>query len=122
MPVYGDPDRLTQVAANLLANACKFTPEGGEVDLRLECSGGEVVLRVSDTGAGIPPGELTRIFQTFVQLAAHSGPKTGLGLGLPLVAELVRLHGGRVRAESDGVGRGSEFIVNLPLADVDGNC
>jgi signal transduction histidine kinase/CheY-like chemotaxis protein len=110
----GDPDRLQQVVWNLLFNAVKFTPAGGEVRVRLSTNGGHT-LTVSDTGAGIDPSFLPHVFQPFRQ--ADSSPTRehgGLGLGLTIVRHLVELHGGTVRAFSEGPGRGSTFEVTLP--------
>ncbi|MFT3915090.1 MAG: ATP-binding protein [Anaeromyxobacteraceae bacterium] len=112
----GDAVRLEQVTGNLLVNAVKYTPPGGRVTVLLDAAGGRARLRVRDTGAGIPPTELERIFEPFAQarttLARSEG---GLGLGLALVRGLVAMHGGEVVARSDGEGLGSEFEVSLPL-------
>jgi len=114
--VEGDPVRLEQVISNLLQNAIKYTPPGGRIALRVAEEEGEAVVRVRDTGIGIPPEMLQRIFDLFTQVES-SLPRAqgGLGLGLPLVRSLVELHGGRVAVESEGQGRGSEFVVRLPL-------
>jgi signal transduction histidine kinase len=115
--VHGDETRLAQVLGNLLQNAAKFTPAGGRVSLEVRALDGRAELRVRDTGAGIPPEMLPRIFEPFTQarqtLARSEG---GLGLGLAMVKGLVALHGGEVRATSAGAGRGTEFVVTLPLA------
>jgi PAS domain S-box-containing protein len=112
--VAGDPGRLQQVVWNLLANAIKFTPSRGRIDLRLERAGSHARLTVRDTGQGISPELLPHIFDRFRQdeRARHHG---GLGLGLAIVRHIVELHDGRVRAESDGEGRGATFVVELPL-------
>ena len=116
-PVGGDALRLQQVAWNLLSNAVKFTPAGGRVDVRLAREGGGVRLIVRDTGEGIDPGFLPHVFEPFRQGEATSRRRHGgLGLGLAIVQRLVELHGGAVTARSDGVGRGSEFVVFLPAA------
>lgn len=115
LPMQGDSARLTQVAANLLSNACKFTPAGGEVKLSLHRAGDEALLRVRDTGLGIRPEDLDKVFDAFVQLEDHPEAAGGLGLGLALVADLVRLHGGAVSADSEGRGTGTEFTISLPL-------
>jgi signal transduction histidine kinase/ActR/RegA family two-component response regulator len=118
-PVVVDADavRLDQVVGNLLSNAVKYTPRGGTVAVTIEASGASAMLRVRDTGIGIPPDMLERIFDTFSQVdASMSRSEGGLGLGLSLVRGLVALHGGEVHARSDGPGRGSEFVVELPLA------
>jgi signal transduction histidine kinase len=116
--VHGDRTRLCQVVNNLLHNAAKFTPEGGDVRLRLSADhgAGEAIVVVTDSGIGIDPQLLPRLFEPFSQ-----GPTTlartggGLGLGLALVKTLVELHGGRAEAHSDGAGRGAQFVVRLPL-------
>ena len=101
---------------NLLANAIKFTPKGGRVDVMLEGAGGLAHLKVSDTGMGIEPEFLPRIFNRLTQKdsSEHSSPR-GLGLGLAIVRHLVDAHGGTVRAESAGPGKGATFHVTLPL-------
>ncbi len=116
--VEGDPARLAQILGNLLQNAAKFTPRGGRVLLALEAAGATARLRVRDTGAGLAPETLASLFQPFMQadvtLARTDG---GLGLGLALVKGLVELHGGTVRARSDGPGKGAEFVIELPGSD-----
>jgi signal transduction histidine kinase len=116
--VNGDPLRLEQVVRNLVVNAIKFTPTGGRVHVHTRCDGLFAELAVTDTGPGIPPDVLPDIFEPF-RHADASVPLSdrGLGLGLALVRELVRLHHGEVRALSEGIGQGSTFIVRLPLAD-----
>ncbi|XHR28986.1 MAG: ATP-binding protein [Chthoniobacteraceae bacterium] len=109
-----DPVRVQQIVSNLLANAAKFTPPGRKVSLALKTEGGEAVLYVVDEGIGLPPEMLERIFDPFVQ-SEGAGERGGLGLGLPLVRQLVKLHRGHVKAESDGVGKGCRFTVRLPL-------
>ena len=117
-PLYveADPARLEQIIVNVLNNAAKYTPPEGRISVVVGQEGTEVVLRVSDTGIGIPSDMLSRIFDLFVQgdqsLAHTSG---GLGIGLTLVYRLVKLHRGRVEARSDGPGHGSQFTVALPL-------
>jgi PAS domain S-box-containing protein len=112
-----DPTRLAQVISNLLNNAAKFTPRGGHITLKVERTGEEAVLRVKDTGIGIPAGALPLIFELFAQAdPSLERSHTGLGVGLTLVQRLVELHGGVVEAHSEGVNRGSEFVVRLPLA------
>ncbi|HST51762.1 MAG TPA: PAS domain S-box protein [Pyrinomonadaceae bacterium] len=115
-PVMGDPRRLQQVVWNLLLNAVKFTHIGGEVCVRVEREGAHARVVVSDTGAGIATDFLPFIFDRFRQ-GDQSTTRThgGLGLGLAIVRHLVELHGGTVRAESEGAGRGSTFTVELPL-------
>jgi len=113
--VNGDPDRLSQVAWNLLANAVKFTPAGGTVDVAVQAAPGAVLLNVTDTGQGIAPDFLPHIFEPFRQGDASTTRRHGgLGLGLALVHRLVDLHGGRVTAHSAGPGRGATFTVYLP--------
>jgi len=111
----GDATRLGQVVGNLLSNAAKFTPHGGRVEVSLGREDGEVVLRVRDTGAGIPTNEIPRVFEPFVQLGTTiSRANGGLGLGLALVKGTVELHGGSIAAASSGPGQGSEFTIRLP--------
>ena len=118
-PVWidADPTRIAQVIGNILHNGQKFTPAGGAVTVRLETEGGAVHVRIRDTGAGMEPGREASMFAQFAQgeqgLARSKG---GLGLGLSLAQSLVELHGGTVAAHSEGLGRGTEFTVSLPLA------
>lgn len=117
-PVYmhGDPVRLTQVLSNLLDNASKYTPKGGQVRLSAALDAGNVVITVSDTGIGISPGAIAHIFDPFVQdKHAVAFSSAGLGIGLTVVRELVEGHGGTVVASSAGAGLGSQFVVTLPL-------
>ena len=117
--VAGDPVRLQQVVWNLLANAIKFTPRGGRVQVKLERVNSHVEITVSDTGAGIEPEFLPHVFDRFRQADQRKTRQHGgLGLGLSIVRHLVELHGGTVRAESAGVGQGSTFTVLLPVAAV----
>jgi signal transduction histidine kinase len=117
VPVEGDATRLTQALGNVLQNSGKFTLRGGRVTLSLRESGESAEILVRDTGVGIEPDLIARVFEPFVQeersLARSRG---GLGLGLPLVKGLVELHGGSVEARSGGVGAGAEFAIRLPLA------
>ncbi len=118
-PVWVDADdtRISQVVGNLLHNALKFTPAGGCITVALQACGGEAVLEVRDTGAGMEPAFIPGMFEPFAQGAQTlARSKGGLGLGLPLVRGLVQLHGGRVAAHSDGLGRGAVFTIALPLA------
>ncbi len=117
--VAGDPDRLQQVVWNLLANAVKFTGQGGRIELRLARVESSIQVTVSDDGLGIEPAFLPHIFERFRQADSRfSREHGGLGLGLAIVRELVELHGGSVSAASDGVGKGATFIVRLPPAMV----
>ena len=113
--VSGDASRVQQIVANLVVNAIKFTPAGGTVEVRLERTGAGVDIVVRDTGAGIRPDFLPYVFDRFRQAdTTEARSHGGLGLGLAIVQHLVALHGGTVRAESDGAGRGSTFTVSLP--------
>ena len=117
-PVWlsADADRLTQVLTNLLNNALRYTLPGGRVQVRISPPEAQVEMAVRDTGIGLDPGDLGRVFDMFTQVG---GPGAGgLGIGLSLVKGLVELHGGTVEARSEGVGHGSEFIVRLPIAPV----
>lgn len=115
--VRGDLHRLTQVFTNLLGNACKFTPPGGRIDLTATKTDGRVSISVRDTGVGIAPDVLPRIFDLFVQSEASlARSEGGLGLGLPIVKRIVEMHGGNVDAQSQGPGCGATFTVHLPLA------
>ena len=114
--MIGDEHRLQQVTWNLLANAMKYTPRGGHVDVSLERERGRAVVRVKDTGEGIDPAFLPHVFEPFRQGASSTTMRSGLGLGLAIVRRLVDLHGGRIAAESGGAGRGATFTVSLPLA------
>ncbi len=111
-----DPTRLAQVFGNLLANAARYTPEAGHIRLTAERAGGDVVVRVVDNGVGIRPEFLPRVFDLFAQADPALTGQAGLGLGLTLVKSLVEMHGGTVSAHSEGPGRGSEFVVRLPVA------
>jgi CheY-like chemotaxis protein len=111
-----DPTRMTQVVANLLHNAAKYTPSGGQIHLRAERQGEELMLSVRDNGIGLRPEMLHRVFELFVQVDPGSDrAQGGLGLGLTLVRSLVEMHGGSVSARSEGPSKGSEFTVRLPL-------
>jgi signal transduction histidine kinase len=116
-PLWADENRLQQVVWNLLSNAIKFTPRGGDIEIGLARVGSHVELRVVDTGIGMSPEFLPFAFDRFRQSdASTTRIHGGLGLGLAIVRTLVELHGGRVEARSDGLGRGSTFIVSLPRA------
>jgi K+-sensing histidine kinase KdpD len=112
-----DPMKLEQVVVNLLANAAKFTPAGGEVAVQAAAEGRDVVLRVRDTGEGIAREHLEAIFEPFVQAGRRKARRErGTGLGLAICRQIVTLHGGVIHAESEGAGRGSTFVVRLPAA------
>ena len=114
-PLVGDSVRLLQVVWNLLSNAIKFTPRGGRIDVRLERDGSDGRLSVIDTGAGIAADFLPHVFELYRQGAPAANQLPGLGIGLAIVAQIVKLHGGTVRVESAGLGQGSAFVVTLPL-------
>ena len=116
--IDGDATRLAQVVSNVLDNAAKYTPDGGAIRLFVEDIGDEVAVRICDSGIGIAPEMLPRVFELFAQ-AEHSLDRArgGLGIGLALARMLVELHGGRITAESEGPGRGSMFTIWLPLRD-----
>jgi len=114
--IHGDPIRLTQILSNLLDNASKYTPEGGEIRLSMEVVDAAIVMTVSDNGIGIAADVLPRIFEPFVQDAhAVNFNGAGLGIGLTVVRELVQAHGGNIVASSPGAGLGSRFAVTLPM-------
>ena len=120
--VLGDNKRLVQVVANLLNNAAKYTPEGGNIQLKSEVQDSKVVLSVADDGIGLQPDLVERVFDLFAQAERTPDRSSGgLGLGLALVKSLVELHGGTVNCSSDGPGKGSKFTVYLPLLYADGN-
>jgi PAS domain S-box-containing protein len=114
--VEGDVNRLIQIFGNLLNNAAKYTEPEGDIRVVAERASDEVVIRISDTGIGINPENVTRIFELFSQVSPGAEGSEGLGIGLALVKGLVDRHGGSVTARSDGLGKGSEFAVTLPLA------
>ena len=118
LPIKGDPVRLAQVLANLLNNAAKYTEPGGRIDLELIRSGSEAVFSVRDNGVGISAEKLSAVFDLFTQVD-HSLDRAqgGLGIGLTLVRRLVELHGGTVKASSEGANRGSQFVIRLPALD-----
>jgi signal transduction histidine kinase len=117
LTVHGDPVRLVQVLGNLLANASKYTPRGGAITVSAEPRHGTLQLTVADNGIGIAPEVLPHVFEPFVQDAhAVSFDGAGLGIGLSVVRDLVEAHGGHIVARSAGHGRGSQFVVTLPLA------
>ena len=114
--VFGDPLRLSQVAANLIDNAAKYTPPGGRIEIRAAREGDELALRVRDNGVGVSAEMMPQIFNLFVRAEGQARlSRGGLGIGLALARQFVLLHGGRLEANSDGAGKGSEFIIRLPL-------
>ena len=118
-PISGDPARLQQVVWNLLSNAIKFTPKNGKVQVLLERVNSHVQITIADTGVGIDPESIPRLFERFRQAdSSTTRAHTGLGLGLSIVKRLVELHGGTVSMSSEGIDRGTVAIVQLPLASV----
>jgi signal transduction histidine kinase/ActR/RegA family two-component response regulator len=119
MPIDVDPTRISQVFANLINNAAKYTPDGGRIAVTAETSGPTLSVRVQDTGVGIPADMLPHVFDMFTQVGQSiERSQGGLGIGLTLVRRLVEMHGGTASAESDGPGLGSTFVVTLPLAPI----
>ena len=117
LEIHGDPVRLAQVLDNLLDNASKYTPDGGVIELLAAVEGEVILLSVCDSGIGIAPETLPRVFEPFAQGHPPNGGRcAGLGLGLAVVSDLVEAHGGSVVAHSAGCGSGSRFVVTLPLA------
>jgi PAS domain S-box-containing protein len=115
--VEADPTRLSQIVANLLQNAAKYTEPGGTIAVSVEQQADAAVLRIRDSGIGIAPEMRERVFEIFSQVARPAGStRGGLGIGLAIVKRLVELHGGRIEVQSGGLGQGAEFIVQLPLA------
>jgi signal transduction histidine kinase len=115
LTLNADPVRIAQVLANLLNNAAKYTPAGGDIRLGVRRDDDAAVISVRDSGVGIPQHMLERVFDMFTQVDAASA-HGGLGIGLTLARRLVELHGGSIEARSAGAGEGSEFVVRLPLA------
>ena len=114
-----DPIRIEQVVTNLLHNAAKYTPEGGQINLSVARENGQAVIRVRDNGIGIAPEHIHEIFELFMQVDnSLERSLGGLGIGLTLVKSLTELHAGSVEAQSDGLGEGSEFTVRLPALPV----
>jgi signal transduction histidine kinase len=114
--VFGDPTRLTQAIANVLGNAAKYTDQGGQVIVSALTRGPDVEISIRDNGIGIRPDMLPHVFELFTQLDRDDGrAQGGLGIGLALVQRLVQMHGGDVSASSQGQGKGSEFVIRLPL-------
>jgi len=120
--VEGDVARLAQAISNLLNNAAKYTDDGGEIELRVEVQGTHAVIRVRDNGIGIAGDDLARVFDLFQQSdRALDRAQGGLGIGLTIVKKLTEMHGGQVEASSAGPGKGSEFVLRLPLAPMPGD-
>jgi signal transduction histidine kinase len=115
MPIRVDSDKFKQVVLNLLSNAFKYTPKGGKITLAGESANDEVIVRVTDSGAGIPQESLPFIFEKFYRVPGMEQPVQGTGLGLFICKRIVQAHQGRIEARSQ-VGKGSEFIVYLPMA------
>jgi two-component system CheB/CheR fusion protein len=119
--VMADTVRFEQIVMNLLSNAVKFTPHGGRIDVRLNADNGSMRLDVADSGQGIAPASLNKVFEMFGQPnSVTTRAKGGLGIGLALVRELVNLHGGRIAVQSEGIGKGACFTVWLPLVEQGG--
>lgn len=119
MPLFADPTRIEQVLVNLLANAGKYTPEGGEISVRAYPQDEHVLIKIKDSGVGIPQEMLTRVFELFTQVEPTlDRSQGGLGIGLTIVRHLTEMHGGTVSATSEGLGKGSEFSVRLPLTQL----
>ena len=115
--VMADPVRLQQILENVILNAVKYTQRGGRIEVGAECEAADIVIRVRDNGIGIQPDKLAQVFDLFVQVdESPDRIREGLGIGLALVKDLVRRHGGAVEAQSDGLGRGSTFVIRLPRA------
>ncbi|MES2450128.1 MAG: HAMP domain-containing sensor histidine kinase [Pseudomonadota bacterium] len=120
-PIWLDADhtRIAQVVANLLNNAAKYTPNGGAISLTAHCADQHAVITVTDNGVGVPAEMQSRIFQIFEQVEDHRNQAAGgLGIGLALVRQIIGLHDGSIAVESEGQGKGSVFLVRLPLSDL----
>jgi CheY-like chemotaxis protein len=121
MPLFVDPTRIEQVIVNLLTNAAKYTAGGGDINIKTYRENEQVVIKVKDSGVGIPEHMLTRVFELFTQVEPTlDRAKGGLGIGLTVVRHLTEMHGGTVSATSQGLEKGSEFCVRLPLATTPG--
>jgi len=118
--VHGDATRISQVVGNVLNNAAKYTPAGGQIWLSVSREGKKAGISVRDTGCGIPPDHLSRIFEMFQQVdQTLDRSQGGLGIGLTLAKRLIEMHGGTIEAKSDGPGHGSEFLITLPTIDAE---
>jgi signal transduction histidine kinase len=111
--LFVDHARIAQAVSNLLNNAARYTPAGGNINLTLRQEGNEVLIEISDSGVGIPPEKMESIFELFAQ--GEKKQNAGLGIGLALARRIVELHRGRINVVSAGVGLGSEFTIHLPL-------
>jgi PAS domain S-box-containing protein len=121
MPLLADPTRIEQVIVNLLTNAAKYTPEGGDISVKAYPENEHAVIKVRDSGVGIPREMLARVFELFMQVdPTIDRAAGGLGIGLTVVRHLTEMHGGTVSAASEGLGKGSEFSVRLPLSSIRG--
>jgi signal transduction histidine kinase len=118
LPVFLDADatRVVQLISNLVSNACKYMGNGGVIEVVTRVDGQNAVLRVRDQGIGIDPDVMSRVFEPYVQVGVGPLHTQGLGIGLALVKSIAEAHGGTVEARSEGLDRGSEFIVKLPVA------
>ncbi len=114
-PISGDGDRLAQVITNLISNAIKYTPEGGDVTVSTRATDSSVQVEVADSGIGIPRDDLPRIFERFYQVDKARGPRRGSGLGLAIAREIIEAHGGSITVTSPGPGKGATFTVRLPI-------
>jgi signal transduction histidine kinase/ActR/RegA family two-component response regulator len=116
--LYADYARVVQIVSNILSNAVKFTPPGGVITVKAHVADGCLLVQIKDTGVGLEPAALGRIFEMFEQSPPPSGQITsGLGIGLSLSRQFAEMHGGNVRASSEGLGKGSEFVVSLPVLE-----
>jgi signal transduction histidine kinase len=110
-----DPERLREAVDNLISNAIKYSPLGGNIELSMGADAGDTVISVKDEGAGFSQADISRLFGRFQRLSAKpTGGESSTGLGLSIVKRIVELHGGRVSAESPGTGRGATFTIRLP--------
>jgi PAS domain S-box-containing protein len=116
LPIFADPTRIEQILGNLLTNAAKYTPDGGEISVRTYAKDEQLIVKVKDSGVGIPPEMLSRVFELFTQVnPTLDRSQGGLGIGLTVVRRLAEMHGGSISATSEGLGKGSEFTLRLPL-------
>lgn len=122
MPLFADPTRIEQVIVNLLTNASKYTPEGGNISVNAYPENEQIVIKVRDSGVGIPREMLTRVFELFTQVEPSlDRAKGGLGIGLTIARHLTEMHGGTISASSEGLGKGSEFSIHLPSTTIRGD-